>query len=131
MKKTMLTAVSATVLAAGAASSLAQDAGGTPFGMPLPLIDLILLLLLAGNVLAFLLFWIDKAAARGGGWRISEDALLLAVVFGGLGAWMGQHILRHKTRKEPFRTRLGVLLALYVFTLLGAAALYIWLLQAG
>jgi uncharacterized membrane protein YsdA (DUF1294 family) len=90
--------------------------------MPLSPIDLTLLLLLAGNLIAFSLFWLDKEQARAGGWRISERALLLAVAFGGLGAWMGQHILRHKTRKEPFRTRLGLLLSLYVLALLTAAA---------
>lgn len=90
--------------------------------MPLSPIDLTLLLLLAGNLIAFGLFWLDKTAAQNGDWRISESALLLAVLYGGLGAWMGQHILRHKTRKEPFRTRLGRLLSLYVLALLTAAA---------
>ncbi|AYG95032.1 DUF1294 domain-containing protein [Brevundimonas naejangsanensis] len=90
--------------------------------MPMPLIDLILLLLLAGNLIAFLLFWLDKERARAGGWRISESALLLAVLYGGFGAWMGQQFLRHKTRKEPFRSWLGVLLTIYVLCLLAAAA---------
>jgi uncharacterized membrane protein YsdA (DUF1294 family) len=90
--------------------------------MPPSPIDLALLLLLAGNLIAFGLFWLDKTAAHKGGWRISERALLLAVLYGGLGAWMGQHILRHKTRKEPFRTRLGLLLSLYMLALLTAAA---------
>ena len=93
--------------------------------MPLSLIDLILLLLLAGNLIAFGLFWLDKNAAQNGDWRISESALLLAVLYGGLGAWMAQHILRHKTRKEPFRSRLGVLLSFYVLALLSAAAFVI------
>ena len=90
--------------------------------MPLSMIDLTLLLLLAGNLLAFSLFWLDKKAAENGDWRISENTLLWAVLFGGLGAWMGQHILRHKTRKEPFRSRLGFRLGLYVVALVGAAA---------
>lgn len=94
--------------------------------MPLSPIDLTLLLLLAGNLTAFSLFWLDKEQARAGGWRISERTLLLAVAFGGLGAWMGQHILRHKTRKEPFRTWLGLILTLYVLTLLTAAVYIVW-----
>ena len=94
--------------------------------MPLSPIDLTLLLLLAGNLIAFSLFWLDKEQARAGGWRISERTLLLAVAFGGLGAWMGQHILRHKTRKEPFRTWLGLILTLYVLTLLTAAVYVVW-----
>jgi uncharacterized membrane protein YsdA (DUF1294 family) len=94
--------------------------------MPLSTIDLALLILLAGNLIAFSLFWLDKKAAENGDWRISENTLLWAVLFGGLGAWMGQHILRHKTRKEPFRSRLGSRLGLYVATLLTAAAYIIW-----
>ncbi|MNV30443.1 hypothetical protein D3C71_1217100 [compost metagenome] len=94
--------------------------------MPLPMIDLSLLLLLIGNLIAFLMFWLDKEQARNGGWRISERTLLTAVAFGALGAWMGQHILRHKTRKQPFASRLGLILTLYVLTLLTAALYVIW-----
>lgn len=90
------------------------------------MLDLILLSLLAGNLIAFGLFWFDKEQARAGGWRISERSLLLAVAYGGLGAWMGQHILRHKTRKQPFATWLGLIFSLYVLVLLTAAALFIW-----
>ncbi|MNH59880.1 hypothetical protein D3C85_1159200 [compost metagenome] len=99
--------------------------------MPLVYIDLILWLLLVGNLIAFLLFWLDKEQARTGGWRISERSLLLAVLFGGLGAWMGQHILRHKTRKQPFATWLGLIASLYVGVLLTGAAFVIWTALAG
>ncbi len=53
-----------------------------------------------------------------------ETTLLLAALFGGVGAWMGQHLLRHKTRKEPFRTQLGVVIVVH---LIGLATLF-WLL---
>ncbi|MGN6063614.1 MULTISPECIES: DUF1294 domain-containing protein [Brevundimonas] len=69
----------------------------------MPRIDLILLLLLTGNLIAFSLFWFDKEQARAGRRRMSERSLLLAVAYG-LGAWLGQRILRHKTRKQPFAT---------------------------
>lgn len=90
------------------------------------MIELILLFLLTGNLIAFGLFWFDKAQARAGGRRLSEHSLLLAVAYGGLGAWMGQHILRHKTRKQPFATWLGLIFSLYVLALLTAVALVIW-----
>jgi uncharacterized membrane protein YsdA (DUF1294 family) len=55
---------------------------------------------------------------------VRESTLLLAALFGGLGAWLGQHLLRHKTRKEPFRTRLGVVI---VGHLIGVVTVF-WLL---
>jgi uncharacterized membrane protein YsdA (DUF1294 family) len=59
------------------------------------------------NFAAFLLFWLDKDAARRGLGRIPERTLLLvAALGGGLGALLAQQILRHKTRKQPFRTQL-------------------------
>ena len=67
------------------------------------------------NVLTFLVFWRDKQAARAGGWRVRESTLLgLAALGGSLGAFAAQRMFRHKTRKEPFRTALPVLLALHV-----------------
>ena len=53
-----------------------------------------------------------------------ESTLLLASLFGGVGALMGQQLLRHKTRKEPFRTWLGVVIAAH---LVGVATVF-WLL---
>ena len=89
------------------------------------LLHLILLLLSAANLLAFGLFAIDKAWARAGGRRIPERTLLLVALFGGLGAWLGQRLLRHKTRKQPFAAWLGLILTLHVFALLAVAVL-IW-----
>ena len=86
-----------------------------------------LILLALAELTAFGLFWFDKAQARDHGWRVRETTLLLAALFGGVGAWMGQHLLRHKTRKEPFRTLLGVVIVVH---LIGVAAVLWWLLQA-
>ena len=77
------------------------------------------------NIAAFGAFAFDKQQARDGGWRVSETSLLTWTLFGGLGAWMAQHILRHKTRKEPFRSRMGVMLTCHVLGLIG---LFVWLL---
>ncbi|WP_235561704.1 MULTISPECIES: DUF1294 domain-containing protein [unclassified Brevundimonas] len=49
---------------------------------------------------------------------------MLVALFGGVGAWAGQHLLRHKTRKEPFRTLLGAVIVAHLF---GVAAVF-WLL---
>lgn len=87
-------------------------------------IDRALILLGFAELAAFGLFWFDKTQARDHGWRVRETTLLLAALFGGVGAWMGQHLLRHKTRKEPFRTLLGVVIIAH---LIGVAAV-VWLL---
>ena len=59
------------------------------------------------NFCAFGAFAWDKQRARAGGWRLSERLLLqIALIGGTAGAMAGQQLLRHKTRKEPFRSRL-------------------------
>lgn len=72
---------------------------------------LILGILLLLNSTTFLVFWWDKEAARAGEWRVQERTLLgLALVGGSLGAVLAQRILRHKTRKEPFRSLLRLII---------------------
>lgn len=87
-------------------------------------IDQALIMLAVTNLTAFGLFAFDKQRSREHGSRISERTLLIAALFGGLGAWIGQHALRHKTRKEPFRSRLGLVLILHMM----AVAVAVWLL---
>lgn len=89
-------------------------------------IDQMLIILAALQAVAFALFWFDKVQARNGDWRVRERTLLLAALFGGIGAWFAQHLLRHKTRKEPFRTLLGVVLGVH---LIAVAAGIWWVLR--
>ncbi len=68
--------------------------------------------LLAINFWAFGAFALDKRRARQGGRRLSERSLLQIVLIGGTaGAMAAQQVLRHKTRKEPFRSRLRLIAA--------------------
>jgi len=68
--------------------------------------------LAAVNLAAFAAFGVDKQRALSGGWRIPERRLLgLAVAGGGVGAALGQRLFRHKTSKEPFASRLRLILA--------------------
>lgn len=72
------------------------------------------------NLLAFLLFYLDKQQAVDGGWRVPERVLLLAAFLGGsIGAKIAQRRFRHKTRKQPFRFYLDLIVALHI----GAIAL--------
>ena len=74
------------------------------------------------NVVVYGVYAFDKAAARNGDWRVRESTLLwLAVLGGGIGAFLGQRVLRHKTRKPPFHVVLPVLFVLQ--TVLGLAML--------
>lgn len=95
----------------------------------------LLIIFLLFNVVTFCLFWWDKDAARNGGWRVSEASLLQFAFLGGsLGAVAAQRLLRHKTRKEPFRTYLMAILVLHVL-LVSAALIFgptlFRMLQAG
>lgn len=76
-------------------------------------IEVVLAGLAAANLGSFGLFWFDKVRARNHGRRVPERTLLLTALFGGIGAWLGQHLLRHKTRKQPFRSWLGLVLILH------------------
>jgi uncharacterized membrane protein YsdA (DUF1294 family) len=68
------------------------------------------LYLLTINAAAFAAFWLDKRAAERGLWRTPESTLLMLAMLGGTsGAIAGQQVLRHKTRKEPFRTLLWLI----------------------
>ncbi len=55
------------------------------------------------NAIVFFIYGIDKALAKAQSRRISEKFLLtLAVLLGGVGAWAGMRIFRHKTRHAKF-----------------------------
>ena len=55
------------------------------------------------NVIAFSLFGLDKQRAKRGLWRIRESALLAVIwLMGGVGAWLGMRLFRHKTQKCAF-----------------------------
>ncbi|WP_438851920.1 DUF1294 domain-containing protein [Brevundimonas nasdae] len=88
-------------------------------------IDRALAVIFLAEALGFAAFAWDKHMARQGLQRVPESRLLLLVLIGGIGAWMGQHLMRHKTRKEPFRTWMGIVLTLHVGLLLTAALVVI------
>ncbi|WP_438749010.1 DUF1294 domain-containing protein [Pararhizobium sp. O133] len=91
----------------------------------------IVAIILLINIVTFCVFWWDKDAARAGDWRVPESRLLgLALIGGSLGAVAAQKILRHKTRKEPFRTQLLLIVALHAIGLLGWLSAPLWLSYA-
>ncbi len=75
----------------------------------------ILLLLAAVNLLAFVLYGVDKLKAKKGAWRIPEATLLLVAFLGGsLGALLGMEIFRHKTKHAKFRILVPLFLILHI-----------------
>lgn len=73
----------------------------------------IIIYIIAINVVAFIVFGIDKLRARQKKWRIPEATiLLLAVVGGSIGAWAGMLVWRHKTMHRKFKYGVPVILIL-------------------
>lgn len=82
------------------------------FSIPFALLCAYVLLM---SLLAFLLFWIDKARAKRGAWRIRERTLLLFAFLGGaFGAWIGMLLFRHKTRHSAFNVLVPLACALWI-----------------
>ena len=82
---------------------------------------IIIYYLLVINAVAFFVYGIDKLKARKGWWRMSESTLLLlALVGGSVGAWLGMKAWHHKTMHRKFQYGLPV-----IFLLQLALAVYL------
>lgn len=56
------------------------------------------------NILTFAVYGIDKWKARKAMWRVREASLLMLAVLGGsIGAWLGMKVWHHKTQHKKFR----------------------------
>lgn len=56
------------------------------------------------NLAVFLLYGVDKRRARKQQWRIPERTLLAGTwLLGGMGAWLGMRVFRHKTKHLAFQ----------------------------
>lgn len=74
---------------------------------------IIIYYLLVINAVAFFVYGIDKLKARKDWWRIPESTLLLlAIVGGSIGAWLGMKVWHHKTMHKKFRYGLPLILLL-------------------
>ena len=71
----------------------------------------IVYILICIDVVAFLVYGIDKWKAKQGSWRISEATLLMLAVIGGtIGALLGMQVWRHKTMHLKFKYGLPLIL---------------------
>ena len=68
------------------------------------------------NIIAFILYGLDKKYAREGRWRIPEKTLLgIAMIGGAAGAWIGMQTFRHKTKHMSFRTLVPLFAVVHVW----------------
>ena len=80
--------------------------------------------LLIINALTFVVYGIDKLKAKKGKWRISEATLLLLAIIGGsIGAWLGIKVWHHKTMHKKFKYGVPAIIVLQVAAI--AATFYI------
>lgn len=76
---------------------------------------LVAVIYVVGSVICFGMYAIDKAAAKAGRWRTSENTLLLlGLACGWPGAMVAQTMLRHKANKASFKARFLVTVVLNI-----------------
>ena len=78
--------------------------------------------LLLWSLVAFIAMGADKRKAKTGKWRVPEATLFLfALLGGGLGATLGMHLFRHKTKHWYFRWGLPLILLVQLALVIWAA----------
>lgn len=83
---------------------------------------LVLVLYVITSLLTFIMYAVDKSAAQKGAWRTQESTLhLLSLAGGWPGALVAQQKLRHKSKKQSFRS-------VFWLTVLLNCGAFIWLL---
>ena len=71
--------------------------------------------LFAINIVSFFLYGIDKYKAKKNKWRISEATLLMIAIIGGsIGAWVGMRLWHHKTMHKKFKYGIPVIMIMQV-----------------
>ena len=76
---------------------------------------IILIYLLTINLVAFILFGIDKWKAEKQKWRIPESTLLSFAALGGsIGAWIGMKVWHHKPLHKKFKYGVPAIILLQI-----------------
>ena len=64
---------------------------------------LVLIYVAVMSLIAFAAFGLDKYKAKADKWRTPEKTLfILAIIGGGIGAFLGMRVFRHKTKHKQF-----------------------------
>lgn len=71
------------------------------------------------NVVAFVMYGVDKWKAKHAKWRTSEAALIFVAILGGsIGALAGMAVWRHKTQHAKFKFGIPLILIIQIVALL-------------
>ena len=71
--------------------------------------------LFAINIVSFFLYGIDKYKAKKNKWRIPEATLLMIAVIGGsIGAWVGMRLWHHKTMHKKFKYGIPLIIIMQI-----------------
>lgn len=74
------------------------------------------------NLIAFILYGIDKKRSIRNEYRISESVLLwMARLGGGIGCWLGIKMFRHKTKHTKFRIVVPLWMIIWIVAIVLAA----------
>jgi len=86
------------------------------------IIEIFSVAFLATNFLTFLLYAIDKKKAVGRRGRIRESVLIFfTIALGGIGAWLGMVLMRHKTNHRKFKVAAVIGLVIAVIPIIHIA----------
>ena len=81
------------------------------------------------NILGLVAVRYDKAQARAGTWRVSERNLLIVALIGGAaGVFLGMHLFRHKNKHLKFTVGVPAILfaELYLLSMASDYGLLRW-----
>ena len=83
--------------------------------------------LLAINIVSFFLYGIDKYKAKKNKWRISEATLLMIAVIGGsIGAWVGMRLWHHKTMHKKFKYGIPLIIIMQIALVAYLHTIILW-----
>ena len=76
---------------------------------------IVLVALAAVNLIAFTMYGLDKHYAKAKKWRTPEAHLILvAALYGAVGAFLGMKLFRHKTKHAKFTITVPIFLILQI-----------------